>query len=163
MCVAEERFHSFGHAAIFCLRFHTKYNNTSMSCLGQLLLDRLTAHVVNIVIHKCWKEDILFFRAHWTRHKTQTWVWKHFPCLIFSLAVTSHPGCFVWWLLLPCLIKLFKYSLPDSHSHGLILTHNPHVFAWLSSDERKQQRNGGSHWLNNNLIMNITWYHLSEP
>lgn len=49
----------------------------------------------------------------WTHHKTQTWAWKYFPCFIFSLAVTSYFSCFVWWLLLPCLIKLFKCSLPD--------------------------------------------------
>lgn len=40
-------------------------------------------------------------------------MWKHFPCFMFSLAVSPHFLWSVWWSLLPCLIKLFKYSLPD--------------------------------------------------
>lgn len=78
---------------------------------------------------------------------------KQFPCFIFSLAVTYHWGCFVWWLLLPCLVKLFKYT------HTIFT----YLCGFLQTERKKGAKERELILTQQNQIINITWYHLEEP
>lgn len=139
-----------------------RINNTSMClCLGQLLLGRFVMLWILSsmqMLSQTWQ----VLKTYWTHHKSQNMGVKHFPCFIFSLVVTSHSSCFVWWLLPPVSSNCSNTTCLTATATGWY----PHTQSARIRVVSVRQKDAAKEWKHTltqqNEIMNLTWYHLCK-